>query len=436
MTGSAAPLDRARADSRLATLLARLCERLGGAEAVAAVRLDGETQVASHAADPRADAALLARLWNVSCIAKTFTAILVLQALAEGRLGLDAPVRDHFGPAGAAAFGEVTVTQLMNHTHGLDGYLDVDAPVDAGGLIATDLLLTVLAQARPVFAPGAGYTYGNLGYMILGAVLERVYGQPYEALLNARVMRPLGLSPVSPAPGFSALCPAGGRPMPVSARDLVCYAEHQNRARRGVVDADLHCDLARLRDLARPLPGWSPLDQGFALGWACGADGWFGQSGRGPGHETAVLKFNPRTDAAMVLLTRHPQAFAMSHHLLEKVLGVRGVRVDMPRLLSAPEAAALDLGACEGRFENGRMVLIVRAQNGQLGCAGYERLPGGEADRVRFVGKRRLVPAADDSWLVDPPGMLQPQFLRFLRHGPGTAVTHLWEGGVTFERRG
>ena len=432
----AVSIDRAGDDSRLTTLLSGLCERLGGAEAVAAVRLGGETRISSHAASPAGAEALLARAWNVSCIAKTLTAILVLQAEAEGRLGLDDAVCAHLGAGdGAAVFGAATVTQMMNHTHGLDGYLEVGAPTAAGGLIALDALRCAVAGARPVFVPGAGYSYGNLGYMILGALLERLYGRPYEALVNARVLRPLGLAPMTPAAGFEALCPAGGRPMHMSATDLVRYAERQNRARRGAPDADLGCDLARLRDLARPLPGWSPLDQGFALGWACGADGWFGQSGRGPAHETAVLKFNPQTDSAMVLLTHHPQAFAMSHHLLEKVLGVRGVRVDMPPMLRGPDAAAVDVAGCEGRYENGRMVLMVRAQNGQLGCAGYERLAVGDAERVRFVGRRRLLPAQDDSWLVDPPGMLQPQFLRFLRNGASGGVTHLWEGGVTFERR-
>ncbi|MFD5324030.1 serine hydrolase domain-containing protein [Streptomyces sp. NPDC127092] len=136
--------------------------------------------------------------FRAGSVTKVFTAAVVLQLASEGRVGLDRPARAYLPELIPAAYGGVTVRQLLDHTHGIpaaglpgetveDWYARRFEVHDPRELVRS-------ATARPrEFAPGEKQHYLNIGYTIAGLIVERVTGDSYEHQVTARVLRPLGL---------------------------------------------------------------------------------------------------------------------------------------------------------------------------------------------------------------------------------------------------
>lgn len=153
--------------------------------------------------------------WFIASITKMFVAAVTLQLHAEGVLALDTPVGsilDADALRGLHTLGgtdhtpTITVRHLLAHTSGLPDYFQGER--DDGRSLERRLLagvdaawsredaLGVARGMRPHFAPGTPgkARYADTNYQLLGLVLERVTGQSVDALLEARVTRPLGLT--------------------------------------------------------------------------------------------------------------------------------------------------------------------------------------------------------------------------------------------------
>ncbi|MCT2588935.1 beta-lactamase family protein [Streptomyces sp. N2-109] len=126
-------------------------------------------------------AATPATAYLLGSVTKPVTATAVCLAADEGLLDLDAPVPGEYGRRAAP-----TARQLLQHRGGLGAfyaweYGEGEPMVDPGRY-------TVLHRE-----PGTGFTYANLGYRVLGGLLESVTGQPLGAFVRERVFEPLGL---------------------------------------------------------------------------------------------------------------------------------------------------------------------------------------------------------------------------------------------------
>jgi D-alanyl-D-alanine carboxypeptidase len=137
--------------------------------------------------------------WSMT---KLVTAVAVLQFQEQGKLNIDDPVADHlpfFTVAyPAAASQPITIRQLLNHSSGIPN----NAPalvgwihhVDQPRLDQSAYIAQILPEyAKPTFAPGDHGEYTNVGYMVLGALIEAASGQIYEEYVRERVLRPLGM---------------------------------------------------------------------------------------------------------------------------------------------------------------------------------------------------------------------------------------------------
>ncbi|MDG3004914.1 serine hydrolase domain-containing protein [Paludisphaera mucosa] len=141
-------------------------------------------------------------VFEIGSITKVFTALLLADAAGSGEVRLDRPVGELL-PAGVrmpAYRGEpITLAHLAEHTSALPrlpGNLgatikDAKNPYRDYGV---EDLHAYLNAARVGFPPGSGASYSNLGAGLLGHVLALRAGEPYEDLLAARVLRPLGLA--------------------------------------------------------------------------------------------------------------------------------------------------------------------------------------------------------------------------------------------------
>ncbi|MGW5699803.1 serine hydrolase domain-containing protein [Amycolatopsis japonica] len=145
--------------------------------------------------------------FRVGSTTKNFTATLVLQFVAEGRIGLDTPVAGLLPQLGLDP--RITVRMLLQHTSGLfnhTGQYNPDGTVTPGipwaGQEWVDKRfhtyqpeeLVRLAVSKPaVFAPGAGWSYSNTNYVVARLLVEKLSGRPFADELDRRILRPLKL---------------------------------------------------------------------------------------------------------------------------------------------------------------------------------------------------------------------------------------------------
>ncbi|MFG2183374.1 serine hydrolase domain-containing protein [Streptomyces abikoensis] len=183
-------------DSGFAGIQMRVHDEQGAWVGSAGVRELGES------AEPPTDG----RFW-IGSSTKTFTATLVLRLVADGRLGLDAPVADHLPALGLDR--RITTRMLLQHTSGLFNYTGeyyADGTF-APGIPATGKEwvenrfhtyrpeeLIRLALSKPArFEPGTDWSYSNTNYTLAQSLIEKVTGRPYAEEMRRRILRPLGL---------------------------------------------------------------------------------------------------------------------------------------------------------------------------------------------------------------------------------------------------
>jgi D-alanyl-D-alanine carboxypeptidase len=134
-------------------------------------------------------------IFRIGSITKQFTAAMLLMLVERGQLSLSDPIAKYL-PEIPRSDG-ITVRHLLDHTSGIHSYTDSNfVESRATKHHSTDELVAYIAgQAEPIdFAPGTDYRYNNSGYVLAGAIIERVTGKPYAAALQDMILTPQGLT--------------------------------------------------------------------------------------------------------------------------------------------------------------------------------------------------------------------------------------------------
>lgn len=142
--------------------------------------------------------------FGIASNSKSFTAAAIAMLVEAGKLGWDDPVRKHipeFRMKDSVATEYLTVRELLVHNSGL--------ALGAGDLMqfpASDRPASDILKGLPYF-PFArqfrtGYAYDNALYVVAGLLIERVSGQPWHAFIDARILKPLGMTDAAPALRF------------------------------------------------------------------------------------------------------------------------------------------------------------------------------------------------------------------------------------------
>jgi CubicO group peptidase (beta-lactamase class C family) len=136
-------------------------------------------------------------VFEAGSVAKQFTAALVLMLVEKGQLSLDDDVRKYI-PELPEYGSAITVAQLLGHTSGLrdwEGVVDIAGwPVTTRVYSVKDVLALVTRQKSLNYRPGATFSYTNTGYVLLGAILERVTGKPFAEFSGKHLFDPLGMT--------------------------------------------------------------------------------------------------------------------------------------------------------------------------------------------------------------------------------------------------
>ncbi|MEU7740294.1 serine hydrolase domain-containing protein [Nonomuraea sp. NPDC049158] len=183
-------------DSGYAGLQLRVHDQRGDWVGSAGVRKLGET------AKPPTNG----RFW-IGSSTKSFTATLVLQLVAEGKIGLDSPVAGYLPKLGLDR--RITVRMMLQHTSGLfnytgeyytDGTFVPGIPATGKEWVDNRFHsyqpeeLVRLALSKPAkFAPGTNWSYANTNYTLALLLIEKVTGRSYAEEMRRRILGPLGL---------------------------------------------------------------------------------------------------------------------------------------------------------------------------------------------------------------------------------------------------
>ncbi len=165
------------------------------ASIAAAVLRDGELvwETAVGAADVEADIEVTPDTqYRIGSITKTFTAAAIMQLRDAGKLDLEDTLDRHV--EGAAYMP--TIRRLLSHASGLQRETHDDSWLTLH-FAQPDELLETLTQAELVLPPGSRFHYSNLAFALLGIVVERVSGVPYQDYVRERLFEPVGLKRVT-----------------------------------------------------------------------------------------------------------------------------------------------------------------------------------------------------------------------------------------------
>ncbi|MFZ1288146.1 MAG: serine hydrolase domain-containing protein [Candidatus Phosphoribacter sp.] len=365
----------------------------------------------------------------IGSVTKTFTAVVVMALRDEGRLALDDPIGRHLP---GLAHGELSIRHLLSHLSGLQRepvgrvWESLDNP-DA------DRLLGELADAERVLPPHAHFHYSNLAFAVLGQLIERLEGRPWEYVVRARILDPLGMHSTGLTPGegrargylvhpFSgvaaeeplvdlrATAPMGG--LWSTTADLARYAAFVASPDAAVLAADTLTEMCRPHVILDP-DAWT-LGYGLSFGMVRrGERIYVGHGGAMPGFLTGLRVSRADRLGAVVWANTSANAepIVLAADLLDLVLAAEPTRA----AAWVPEQPAPLLQELLGSWWSEGEELVFSVRQGRLWCA----VRGGPA-----LSESRFTPDGTDRFRVDQ-GRELGEALEVVRDDSG-AVTKLY----------
>ncbi|WP_331769181.1 beta-lactamase family protein (plasmid) [Embleya sp. NBC_00888] len=134
--------------------------------------------------------------FRIASQTKTFTAVVVLQLVDEGRVELDAPI-ERYLPGVVAGNGydgtTISVRQILQHTSGITNAFGTPRANPDGTYDLREVIRAALTNP-PQFAPGTGWGYSNINFLVAGLLIEQITGIPAGDAITTRIIGPLGLT--------------------------------------------------------------------------------------------------------------------------------------------------------------------------------------------------------------------------------------------------
>lgn len=127
---------------------------------------------------------------------KMFTSVAVLQLVQQGKVDLDAPFGRYLTDYPNKEAAKATIRQLLQHTGGTGdiGVLERNEGDNRARIRTINDIIELNAAQPPLFAPGSKMEYSNYGFLLLGAVVERVSGESYYDYVQRHVFEPAGMT--------------------------------------------------------------------------------------------------------------------------------------------------------------------------------------------------------------------------------------------------
>ncbi len=267
-------------------------------------------------------------------VGKSFTAIVIMQLVEDGRLSLDDTLSSWID--GVPNGDLITVRMLLNHTSGLySANEDQDAAKNQPAALSLKDNIRILKKHGPLFCPGQYWRYSNTGYLFLGEIAEQVYGQPLSEVIQNKIIDKIGLKNsymvtigdnlsdvAKPRPSgdqkSDIRTPGAAGPMAATSSDMVLFW-------RAFLNGDLVSPDTRDVMFSTLYPMFDK-NMFYGLGVmamrAPGPDGepaiWIGHAGGMPGIKAFVMIDPASLQYAAVALTGDGPASAVAYNMLRE----------------------------------------------------------------------------------------------------------------------
>lgn len=319
----------------------------------------------------------------IGSITKAFTATLAMILVADGDIELDAPLGEHVAKLGDLG-NELTLRQLLSHTSGLANAPGKDVHTSS----IRRYVLDHCCRQNLVLPPGTGFSYSNIGYVLVGHLIETVTGMSWWEAMESILLLPLGIEPMcigAPehrpfATGHSvnmavgrtrpveqslapAEAPTGGLAM--SAADLVTLGLTQLDS--VLLPAAYAQQMRQAVPIAEPPWGWA---DGWGLGLAVfgtGDTAWVGHFGGCVGTACDV-RFDP-VSGYIVAFTSNAKRGGMWYELIDK-LRRAGLPIRDCSDTKVRERPTVPPSGCAGSYLNGKTEFLISiTETGALSLA-------------------------------------------------------------------
>lgn len=134
--------------------------------------------------------------FNLGSMNKMFTAVGVAQLVERGKLSFADPISKYLTPEWLPrdVADKITVEQLLSHTSGLGSYFNDEFMRSSRTRFRSVAdYKPLVAGETPAFTPGTQWAYSNTGFLLLGAIIEKVTGKDYHEFVRENITRPAGL---------------------------------------------------------------------------------------------------------------------------------------------------------------------------------------------------------------------------------------------------
>ncbi|MEO6917087.1 MAG: serine hydrolase domain-containing protein, partial [Chitinophagaceae bacterium] len=133
-------------------------------------------------------------VFQIGSITKQFTSTVILKLQEEGKLSVKDKLSKYF--PGYPKGDSVTIENLLTHTSGIYNYTNDNDFMTNKIAIPTNMesMLAIFRDKPYTFSPGKGYNYSNSGYLLLGYIIQKVTGKPYETMIRELIFKPLKMN--------------------------------------------------------------------------------------------------------------------------------------------------------------------------------------------------------------------------------------------------
>lgn len=206
-------------------------------------------------------------IFDIASLTKPIcTATLAMMAAAEGKLAVTDLLRRRISEAQDPSHDTIQLQHLLRHTSGLPAhrpyYLQMPT-TDIGTPSGKKWIITACSQEKTIYPAGDRKLYSDIGFILLGQVVEEALGAPLDQLFSTRVARPLGLAKTAFTGGTlpTQHCPWRQREIVGENRDENCHAMGGVAGHSGLFSSaeDLHqfaTAFVTTHDGTTPVLGW------------------------------------------------------------------------------------------------------------------------------------------------------------------------------------
>lgn len=134
--------------------------------------------------------------FRLASITKQFTSMMILQLVQQGKLKLDGKITEYIPDYPKKTGDNITIHHLLTHSSGIPDYTVFQNYRSniSRNTSTPEAFVKLFADSALLFEPGTRFSYSNSGYFLLGVIIEKITGKPYEQVLQENILSPCNMN--------------------------------------------------------------------------------------------------------------------------------------------------------------------------------------------------------------------------------------------------